>query len=71
MPVTVNPSPTTSLTTTLLASNSPLVTVTVYDTLSPKLGESLSIVLSGVISGTVTFLITVLSPTVTVLFKTP
>ena len=71
MPVTVNPSPTISLTTTLLASNSPLVTVTVYDTLSPKLGESLSMVLSGVISGTVTFLIKVLSPTVTVLFKTP
>ena len=68
----LRPLPKTSWTTTALASAfPPLVTVTVYVTLSPKLGFSMSAVLSGIISGTFTSTEALLSPTDTILVKTP
>ena len=68
----LRPSPKTSRTTTCLASTTPLfVTVTVYVISSLKLGFSTSTDLAGIISGTVTSTDALLSPTVTLLVKTP
>ena len=68
----VKPSSKLSTTTTCLASTTPLfVTVTVYVISSLKLGFSTSTDLARIISGTVTSTDALLSPTVTLLVKTP
>ena len=70
--ISSKPSPKTSRTATLTASDLPtFVMLTVYVTSSPKLGFSMSAVLLGIISGTVMFTELVLFPTVTLLVKTP
>ena len=68
----VKPSSKVSTTTTCLASTTPLLlSVIVYSTLSPKLASVTLAVLSGIISGTAISTELVLSPTVTLLTKTP